>query len=273
MTGDLDGKVTVEVDGLTAPTSTERSVLIPGEGEPAMTGQTVNVFYSVFKGSDGTLIESGLDQSTDPTPFVLDDTVMIPGVVKSLTCAVPGSRIVGVIPPVDGFGDQGEALGLASGEPIILVADVVSVEETPTSEPDPAAQTVEKDSSLTQPTVDLSTSPPTITLPTAAPPTAIDVQVITAGTGSVVPDTASVTVNYLGVNWDTAVVFDESYSSAPATFSLDGVVPGFAQAIAGQTVGSTILVTIPPELAYGTDSGNPDTSGTLVFVIEIISAQ
>ncbi len=273
VTGDLNGEVTVAIDGTLAPTTTERSVVLPGSGAEAMPGQTVRVFYSVFKGSDGTLIESGLAQSADPTPFVLDDTVMLPGVVKTLTCSVPGSRVVGVIPPGDGFGDDGTQLGLAAGEPLVFVGDVVSIEDTPTPTQAPSAQTVEKDSSLTQPTVDLSTNPPTITLPTAAPPTALDVQVITPGTGSVVASDASVTVNYLGVNWDTAVVFDESYSSAPATFSLDGVVPGFAQAIAGQTVGSTILVTIPPGLAYGADSGNPDTSGTLVFVIEIISAQ
>ena len=53
--------------------------------------------------------------------------------------------------------------------------------------------------------------------------------------------------------------------------TLDGVVPGFAEALEGQTVGSQVLVVIPPELAYGEEgAGSIPANATLVFVIDIL---
>lgn len=82
----------------------------------------------------------------------------------------------------------------------------------------------------------------------------------------------SVTVHYTGVLWSDGTVFDSSWSrKSPATFSLNGVVPGFAQALEGQTVGSQIVAIIPPELGYGDqDNGTIPSGSTLVFVIDIL---
>jgi len=52
------------------------------------------------------------------------------------------------------------------------------------------------------------------------------------------------------------------------------VITGFAAAIVGQKVGSTVLVSIPPDLAYGTDPAKHELGGqTLVFLIHIEAAQ
>jgi peptidylprolyl isomerase len=94
--------------------------------------------------------------------------------------------------------------------------------------------------------------------------------VLTEGDGAVVGDGDSVTVDYLGMSWDTGEVFDESFSKSPATFATTGVVPGFGAALVGQKVGSTVLVTIPPIYAYGTDPNAAQLGGqTLVFLIDI----
>jgi len=144
------------------------------------------------------------------------------------------------------------------------------------SSTDSSLGTVERDDSLTSPSVDLSTDPPTVTLPAAsvAAPTQLVVQVLEAGTGAAVADGQSVTIDYHGVNWTTAAIFDSSYiKGQPATFTLDEVIDGFKDALIGQSVGSTILAILPSDLAYGDDTGDPNTSGALVFVIHIISAQ
>ena len=60
-----------------------------------------------------------------------------------------------------------------------------------------------------------------------------------------------VRVHYTGVTWADHEVFDSSWDSQPASLTLDGVVPGFAQALEGATVGSQLLVVIPPDLGYG----------------------
>jgi FKBP-type peptidyl-prolyl cis-trans isomerase len=80
-----------------------------------------------------------------------------------------------------------------------------------------------------------------------------------------------VRVHYTGVTWDEREVFDSSWDSEPASMTLDSVVPGFAAALEGQTVGSQVLVVIPPEQGYGDQAqGAIPANSTLVFVIDIL---
>lgn len=101
------------------------------------------------------------------------------------------------------------------------------------------------------------------------------VHTLKAGDGPVVAGTASVSVCYMGVNGRDGSVFDSSYQrGAPANFSLDGVVPGFQKAIAGQKVGSTVAVAMTS--ADGYPQGQPragiQPGDTLVFAIKILDA-
>ncbi|MBK7821457.1 MAG: FKBP-type peptidyl-prolyl cis-trans isomerase [Tessaracoccus sp.] len=100
------------------------------------------------------------------------------------------------------------------------------------------------------------------------------VKVLKKGEGAVVADDATVSVDYHGVNGTTGEVFESSFGSDPVTFQLEGVVAGFKKAIAGQTVGSRVLVGMTP--ADGYPNGSPDGSiapGTsLIFVIDIHAA-
>ncbi|MDF0529935.1 FKBP-type peptidyl-prolyl cis-trans isomerase [Tsukamurella sp. 8F] len=101
------------------------------------------------------------------------------------------------------------------------------------------------------------------------------VHTLKTGTGAVVGANASVSVCYMGVNGRDGNVFDSAYQrGAPADFSLNGVVPGFSKAIAGQKVGSTVAVAMVP--ADGYPQGQPDAgiqpTDTLIFAIKILSA-
>ena len=101
------------------------------------------------------------------------------------------------------------------------------------------------------------------------------VQTLQAGDGAVVPDTARVSVCYMGVNGRDGSVFDNSYERGEAVdFPLTGVVPGFQKAIAGQTVGSTVAVAMVS--ADGYPEGQPragiEPGDTLVFAIKILGA-
>ena len=48
------------------------------------------------------------------------------------------------------------------------------------------------------------------------------------------------------------------------------MIKGFEAALVGQKVGSSVLVVIPPEYAYGTDPNAHELGGqTLVFLLDI----
>jgi FKBP-type peptidyl-prolyl cis-trans isomerase len=90
-----------------------------------------------------------------------------------------------------------------------------------------------------------------------------------------VAETATVSVCYMGVNGRDGSVFDSSHEQgAPVEFPLDGVVPGFQQAIAGHKVGSTVAVAMTS--ADGYPAGQPGAGiqpgDTLIFAIKILDA-
>lgn len=104
------------------------------------------------------------------------------------------------------------------------------------------------------------------------------VEVLEEGTGDVVSNEATVQVNYHGVNGRDGEMFDSSFKTGgqPVTFPLGRVIAGFKNGIAGQKIGSKILVAIPPADGYG-PQGAPRAgiqgTDTLVFYIDILDAK
>jgi hypothetical protein len=105
--------------------------------------------------------------------------------------------------------------------------------------------------------------------------TETQVHTLHAGDGPVVAPTATVSVCYMGVNGRDGRVFDSAYErGSPADFPLDGVVPGFQKAIAGQKVGSTVGVAMTSADGYpdGQPSAGIQKGDSLIFAIKILSA-
>nr|WP_231996369.1 FKBP-type peptidyl-prolyl cis-trans isomerase [Mycobacterium scrofulaceum] len=105
--------------------------------------------------------------------------------------------------------------------------------------------------------------------------TQTQVHTLRAGDGPVVSPTATVSVCYMGVNGRDGSVFDSSYQrGASIDFPLNGVVPGFQKAIAGQKVGSTVAVAMTSADGYpnGQPSAGIRPGDSLVFAIKILSA-
>ena len=97
------------------------------------------------------------------------------------------------------------------------------------------------------------------------------------GEGPVVEKGQTIAVDYLGQVYDAKKPFDESYSKEPTSFPIGTgeVVPGWDKALVGQTVGSRVILSIPPEHGYG-EKGNEQAgikgTDTLFFVVDILGA-
>ena len=97
-------------------------------------------------------------------------------------------------------------------------------------------------------------------------------EMLREGDGPSPTATDEVVLHYRGTLTDGSQ-FDASYDRGePATFRMDGVIPGFAEALRLMSVGGHIRATVPSELAYG-EAGVGDVIGpndTLVFEIELL---
>ncbi|MBF4573316.1 FKBP-type peptidyl-prolyl cis-trans isomerase [Herbiconiux sp. VKM Ac-1786] len=271
VTGDFGALPTTSFTGPLNVDTTERTVAIEGDGETIDTGMTATVDFTVYNGTSGTKVFSTLDAGGTALQLSTDDKQYIPGLLKAVLCSTVGSRVVAVIPPAEAFGDQGnESLGVAATDSLVMVADVEAII------PD-RANGVDQPAQDGFPTVELADDgAPTVTIPDADPPTDLQMETLKKGDGAVVGDGDNVTVQYQGVIWGTGKVFDQSWGTGgPTTFQTTGVVKGFAAALVGQTVGSQVLVVIPPELGYGSEGNTAagiSGTDTLVFVVDILAS-
>lgn len=271
--GDYGQKPVYEFDGPLSPDTTERTIVSEGDGAEIDEGDIVDLNYSIINGATAEEIESTYDQGTSVQLRVDTLAPVLSGLSKTIACATEGSRIVGVIPPVDAFGEAGAPeFGLEASQSLVFIADIVRIAPEPLVRAEGEPQEAPADF----PVVELAESGvPTITIPDAEPPAGYEEATLILGDGDVVPDGATVTVHYTGINWNTGEVFDSSWERGqPASFPTGGVIPGFRDALVGSTVGSQIVAIIPPELGYGPQGGTPDGSigadDTIVFVVDIL---
>lgn len=97
-------------------------------------------------------------------------------------------------------------------------------------------------------------------------------EVISEGTGNKPAATDNVTVHYTGKLVD-GTVFDSSVERGqPATFPVNGVIPGWVEGLQLMTEGSKWRLHIPFNLAYGEQGagGSIPPFATLIFDVELI---
>jgi len=117
----------------------------------------------------------------------------------------------------------------------------------------------------------------TETIPMDSMNSALKINIITEGTGTVAENGKTVSVNYRGTLAD-GTQFDSSYDrNEPLTFILGGgqVIQGWELGILGMKVGEKRKLTIPPELGYGPNGFPPviPANATLTFDVELVAVQ
>lgn len=119
---------------------------------------------------------------------------------------------------------------------------------------------------------------PKVTVPGGAPPKQLQERDLVEGTGAEAKSGDEVTVQYVGVGYDSGEEFDASWDRGePFAFPLGAgaVIKGWDQGVAGMKVGGRRELTIPPNLAYG-PAGAPPSIGpneTLIFVVDLLAVK
>ena len=103
-------------------------------------------------------------------------------------------------------------------------------------------------------------------------PSGLQYKVLKSGTGEMPKKTDTVTVHYTGTLID-GTVFDSSVQRGqPATFPVEGVIPGWTEALQMMKVGDKWQLFLPAKLAYGEQSPSPKIgpNSTLIFEVELL---
>lgn len=255
--------VTVDGDFGTVSTATfelgqqvdaaERTVLSEGDGDTISDGDYVSYALSAFDGDTGERIgDAGyVDGELLPAALTADAPLG-----QLIGCASVGSRLSIVFPTTEDSAAQ------------FYILDVLDIVPT-------AAWGEEQAPVDGMPIVTLDDDgAPTVEIPDADAPAELQISVLKEGDGAAVADGDTTLLQYHGVGWESGETFDSSWANgAPISIEGNGYVDGFVQALAGQKVGSQVLVVIPPALAYGEGEVNEEdlTGQTLVFVIDILA--
>ena len=269
-----------EVDFPT-PLSTDgaqQAVIDAGEGELIAAGQIVDFQVSLFNGTTGELITaSAYDDAEAPLRRTAGSEIDL--LAESLQCALVDSRIAvtGTIEDVFGAGALDPSLGLADDDPIVMVLDLQAAYLGR------AAGLPQLGASGIPAVVTAPDGVPGVTIPDEKPPTDVRSHTLVLGQGAKIAEGDRAVVHYTGLVWSTKTIFDSSWErGAPATFTItsfendpNGIVPGLADGLVGRTVGSQVIVVIPPEFGYPVGQA-PETipdGSTMVFVVDILGIE
>ena len=282
-TGPL-GKITVQGNAGEKPTlkfptpfvaaKTVHQELTAGTGDKLVKNQKITFDFIVVDGRTGK--EIGTSYGAAPAYAVLDKTQVAPGIVNGLLGTSIGSRVLIAVAPKDGLAKGITGSGVKKNDTLLFLVDVKSI-RTPLARA--TGDTVTPPAGLPTVTLD-STGKPTITVPVAGTvaPTSLVVQPLVVGTGPAVVSGQTITVHYTGVIWGSGKQFDSSWDRGqPIDFAIGTgkVIKGWDDALVGQTIGSQVLLIVPPDEGYGT-AGNTSAgiTGTdsLVFVVDILDA-
>ncbi|MGD7705752.1 FKBP-type peptidyl-prolyl cis-trans isomerase [Microlunatus sp. Y2014] len=246
---------------------TRTKVLSPGNGATIKPKAPVTMQYYGVNGRSGEMFDASWTRG-QPATFSLDG--VIAGFSKGLEGQQAGSRVLIAMPGEDGYdASGGQPPQILVGDTLIFVVDILStVLEGPEGEP------VAPVAGL--PTVADKDGVPTITIPDGEPPAELKIQPLIKGAGAEVTEADSVYLNYRGVLWADGKVVDDNYEAEPEQTPLgDTLIEGFRTGIIGQTVGSRMLLVIPPAQGYPEGNETPPVprGATLVYVVDILFTQ
>ena len=257
------------------PESTTVTTLVEGDGEEIADGDTVSTYLWVGNGTTKKDVYSDYDNGA-PEAIPNDDQIgeRVHPAARGRDVRLPGrrgdhrDRLLGA-------SAENNQLGIGAKDTLVVVADLV---EKQAVAPTPTDDSAHDASPSTQPTVVEKDGTPTgldfSGIDEPALDTPVQRVVLEEGTGAAVKASDTVKVNYLGATYDADSPFDESYSGAPMTSALSGLVQGWSIGLEGVKVGSRVLLQIPPAYGYGAQgSGAIPGNATLWFVIDVLSVE
>ena len=122
-----DGTPGVTMPKTSAPAEFKSQFFLDGSGEKVALGDTVTLNYSGFLWESGSLFDSSWANG-QPQQFQVSEGSLIGGFVKALVGSKTGSKMVVVIPPELGYGEQGNDT-IPGNATLVFVIEVLGIDK------------------------------------------------------------------------------------------------------------------------------------------------
>jgi peptidylprolyl isomerase len=118
---------------------------------------------------------------------------------------------------------------------------------------------------------------PKVTVPKGVSPNRLATREVEEGTGAAAKKGDRLTVQYVGVGYDSKQEFESTWEEKPYSFPLGAgeVIPGMEQGLEGMKAGGRRELIIPAKLAYGAEGVVPaiNPNETLIYVVDLLAVE
>ena len=289
-TGDIAKAPTVEFPSPLYTKSLEATTLVKGTGLVLAKNAPAQVQASIYSGKTGKLLGA---TSMQPAGALALTAGSASPLAQAIECQTVGSRIASVVTAKEMYGDQ-----IPTADPVIAPTDalviITDIERGFLAKADGAL-------TMLQPGFpSIVTAPdgtPGVTFLAEDAPTTLKVETVRDGDGQKIKDGDDVLVHYTQLPWPekgttTSSVLNTTWTDkSPVAWSMapfvaaapsadgtsagtsTGVISGIKTAMVGKTVGSQILIVIPPGSDGFPEASLPDgvtNTTTLVYVVDVL---
>ena len=264
-------------------------ISVPREGKGRLLGtdDIARLQYTIYKGDAATPLFSSGATGTYTADGALQSTIgakrTIDPIGHNLVCQRVGSRVITVLDATDFFGSaaQATANNLQGTDTLIVITDLTEGFRGR------ATGILQPLKSGFPSVVTAPDGTPGLTFDLQSPPKTLQSETVRRGSGAKVKQGDTILLQIQGVEWSTPPATDTFVSTwtkhqptptiaASITQNAGSILdPGSAKSLIGQTVGSQVIVVVPPKYGYPSGkapSGYP-TGSTLVFVYDILGIE
>lgn len=265
VTGDFGTEL--KLDSRVSTQSFQRTVMQSGDGAPVEVGSWFVGKLNIFVG------ESGNVYTQEESRFVMSSERLAPWYYSMVNCASEGDRIASVMPAVDLLGPGGGGGEIADDDTLVAVLDLGAVLSPGAGRAVGAEQALP--AGFPGLAVDANGVPSIVDAAGAAPGASVRFAARIVGEGPVVEPGQTVLAHYRSVVARTGTVLDDTWAATALAFPVDQALPGLAEGLTGQTVGSQVVVMVPSAGGYQPDelgSRGMQPDDIVVYVIDILDA-
>lgn len=271
ISGDLGAEPKVEWKGEMSVDKVATRTLITGDGPVVEDG--AQIVTQIWIGN-GVTHKNPVNSHDSQAEVLTVDDKLSPVLADAMKGETIGSRVAVVASAADAFGEAGNPpLDIGNKDTVLFILDLASeVLDKPAG--------AEKNPPAWVPSLIIKKGLPKAFgfAGTPEPSDALRVATLIEGKGAPIKKGQLGVLNYLGQVYGGRLPFDESYSKGTPIAQPVGVgafIKGWDKAMVGVTIGSRVVLAIPPKLGYGKE-GNPQAgikgTDTLYFLVDVLAA-